>query len=114
MDDNDLSIKHLLDTAMTLSMASMFSQAMSDIYKANIRAIELTYSQQPPRFIYAIINGKQQGPFSMGEILERINTGEITPETYIWKAGLSEWKKAKDVEDIRPNLGQLPPPVPQS
>lgn len=113
MDNDDLSINNMLETAMAFSMAPMFTQAMAGVCKANINAIEASYNQGPPRYIYAIINGKQQGPFSMGEILERINAGEITPETYIWKAGLQEWKKAKDVEDIRPNLEQLPPPLPQ-
>lgn len=113
MDNDDLSMNKLRETAMALSMAPMFTRAMSSIYESSIRALEVTSNHEPPRYIYAIINGKQQGPFSMGEILERINAGEITLETYIWKAGLQEWKKAKDVEDIRPNLEQLPPPLPQ-
>ena len=102
MDNDDLSINNMLETAMAFSMAPMFTQSMASVCKANINAIETAYNQGPPRYIYAMINGKQQGPFSMGEILERI-----------WKAGLQEWKKAKDVEDIRPNLEQLPPPLPQ-
>lgn len=113
MDNDGLLMNNMLETALALSMAPMFTQAMSSVCKANINSIGATSNHEPPRYIYAIINGKQQGPFSMGEILERKNAGEITPETYIWKAGLQEWKKAKDVEDIRPNLEQLPPPLPQ-
>lgn len=112
MDNNDLSINNLLETAMSFSMASMFSQNMAEVCKANINAIESSYKCHPPRFVYAVINGSQKGPFSMGEILDLINTGDITPETYIWKEGMKEWRMAKDIEDIRPNLGQLPPPIP--
>lgn len=113
MSDNDLSIQKMMETAMGFAMAPMFMEAMNAAYRQSIQSFEVAYSKEPPRYIYAIINGKQQGPFSMGEILDRINAGEITPETYIWKAGMQEWKRAKDVEDIRPNLEQLPPPLPK-
>lgn len=113
MEDNDLSINRMMETAMGLSMASMFTESMASVCRANINAIESTYSKQPPRYIYAIINGTQQGPFSLGEVLERVRAGEISPDTYIWKQGMAEWKLAKDVEDISPSLQQLPPPLPQ-
>ncbi len=111
--EDGLSINNMMETAMAFSMASMFSQSMASVCRANINAIEATYNSQPPKFIYAIINGVQQGPFSMGEILDRIHAGEITPDTYIWKAGMLEWKQAKDVENIMPENRQVPPPMPQ-
>lgn len=111
MDNSNLSINNLVETAMAFSMAEMFTKAMGSISRANLNAIETTFNQPPPRYIYAVINSIQQGPFSLGEILERISAGEITPETYIWKVGMAEWRKANDVEDIRPSLEQLPPPI---
>lgn len=101
-DNNNLSIDKMLETAMAFSMASMFTDAMRNICRTNINELENVSPQRPLKYIYAVINGKQQGPFSLGEILDRISSGEITRQSYIWKAGMDEWKKAEDIDDIRP------------
>lgn len=112
MEDDKLSINNLMEAAMAFSMANMFAESMARVHKATMNAIDATGAQEPPRYVYAIINGSQQGPFSLGEIRGLIDQGSITKDTYIWKSGMPQWKRAAEIEEIRPGFGQTPPPFP--
>lgn len=113
-DDSKLSIERMMETAMGLSMASLFQQAMTTAGKTLQQSLDPAAPGPPPRYIYAMIGGNQQGPFSLGEIVAHIRAGEITPSTYIWKSGMSAWKPAREVTDLAPELGAVPPQMPQS
>jgi membrane protease subunit (stomatin/prohibitin family) len=69
----------------------------------------------PQQTAYFVAEGGQQtGPFDMATIRTKIQSGDISKETLVWKAGMDNWAKAQDVGDIAPLFGQAPPPVPQS
>lgn len=113
MDDKSkLSVDNMVEMAMGLSMASLFSQAMNSAFD-NSTWMQNTPLNTPAKYLYAIINGKQEGPFSPGEILAFIQAGKITPETYMWKPGMPEWKFAKEITDIAPGIDLIPPAAPQ-
>lgn len=42
-------------------------------------------------------NGQQAGPFSFDQLVQKA----ITPETLVWKQGMSDWTPAWKVEDLR-------------
>lgn len=46
---------------------------------------------------YAVVAGKQIGPVEFEELIKC----DITPETYVWKPGMSEWKPAKMLSEFR-------------
>jgi S1-C subfamily serine protease len=48
--------------------------------------------------------GNQVGPVSQTKLLELVAAGEVLPTTYVWTAGLTEWKPLKEV---LPGLGNL-------
>lgn len=54
-------------------------------------------------------NGQQLGPFTTEELKAR----GITDETPIWREGMAQWKKAKDVPELTP-LFTMPSPPPYS
>lgn len=112
-DNSNLSIDKMLEMAMGLSMASVFTNAMNSAYDNTKRMLENNEVQAPPKYIHAIIGGQQKGPFTLGEVLTMIQAGDITLETFMWKPGMPEWKLAKDISDISPNFTTTPPPVPQ-
>lgn len=99
---------------MGFSMASLFQKAMENTFMNSMPLINNNQLNTPPKYIYAIIDGQQAGPFSPGEIMEYIRTGKITLETYMWKPGMPGWKLAKDIEDIAPGVNLLPPEIPQN
>jgi len=51
---------------------------------------------------FAMLGGKQQGPFDLVELQRRVNAGEVTLRTYLWKAGMGDWKRAADVAEVSP------------
>jgi predicted Zn finger-like uncharacterized protein len=49
---------------------------------------------------YAMIKGKQEGPFDFVALDGKIKGGEITQRTYLWKQGMADWKRAADLTDL--------------
>lgn len=56
---------------------------------------------------YAMISGKQEGPFPQAELEARLAQGTIGRRTYLWNESLPEWRRAEDLPAILP---LLPPP----
>lgn len=59
----------------------------------------------------------QLGPLTLEQVNELARDGVITPETFVWRPGMGEWKAAQDVPDLGSSIrlavtDLLPPPVP--
>lgn len=74
---------------------------------------------------HAMIGGAQQGPFDVKALMGKVQAGEVTLRTYLWKAGMADWKRAADVPEVSPlfagarapssspsQTGRPPPPKP--
>ncbi len=105
----------MMELAMGLSMATMFTQVMQNSFNNTPRGLvnQTTQATPPPKYIHAIIGGVQRGPFSLGEVAELIRSGEITLDTYMWKPGMQEWQPAKEVADIGIQMETTPPQAPK-
>lgn len=89
---------------------------MGTIATATMQTMNVDCNEMPPIPIeryYIVINKTQQGPFSFDEIKQKISTGAISSNTFIWRKGLSEWVKVCETRDFR-NLfyNDCPPPIP--
>ena len=49
---------------------------------------------------FAMIQGKQEGPLDLRGMGMKVNGGEITLRTYLWKPGMEGWKRAADVPEV--------------
>lgn len=63
------------------------------------------------------VNGAQAGPYNMQQLSQMVQSGQLTPQTYVWKQGMSNWAFAKDVQELAslfatPAPGSMPPPPP--
>lgn len=112
MNNDNLSLENMVEFAMGLSMTTLFNKAMSSSYDTLNSILNQNNAPVPPRYIYAVLDGKQQGPFSLGEVMHLIREGAIKEHTYIWKQGMIDWKQAKDVDDLSPELKAIPPTLP--
>ena len=66
----------------------------------------------PPRLVYyAMLDGKQAGPFSETELARLINEKKLSKETYVWHTGLREWKTAENVPEIVRLVALAPPAI---
>lgn len=45
---------------------------------------------------FMIINGSQAGPFRIDELIGR----GLTPDTYVWHEGMTDWAKARTLPDL--------------
>lgn len=47
-----------------------------------------------------LISGKQQGPFTVAEILAKAKSGEIHHKSYLWKEGMADWLRASQLPEF--------------
>jgi len=60
-------------------------------------------------------NYGQIGPIGDAQVRELISVGGITPDTLVWRPGLSEWVRAKDLPELASQFPQpIVPPVPST
>lgn len=59
---------------------------------------------------YILINNIKEGPYPKEELLHK----GIDGDTLVWCAGMTEWKRARDIPDLYSILSQLPPEPPHS
>lgn len=63
------------------------------------------------------INGQQYGPYNMQQLQQMVQTGQLTPQTYVWKQGMPAWDMAGNQPELAalfasPTPGAVPPPPP--
>ncbi len=61
---------------------------------------------------YAALKGKQAGPFGADALRDLIGKGQLTPDTLVWKSGMTGWTAAKDVGELSALFTAMPPPLP--
>jgi len=58
---------------------------------------------------YISLDGKANGPFDHGGLIEMVALGRLTPDTYVWREEYAGWKKAGEV--LSELFEQMPPPI---
>ncbi len=67
----------------------------------------------PPTITYyVVINNTQSGPYNFNQIAQLIQSGQITPKSYVWKAGMINWELLKNQPDLATLIINTPPPPP--
>ena len=56
------------------------------------------------------VDGQTRGPFTLGQMTEGIASGQVTPATSVWNAGLSGWTTAQQVPELAAHFAPPPPP----
>ena len=75
------------------------------------------YPQAPPpppqgTAWHVAVNGQTQGPFTDQQLAQKISSGEVTPHTTVWCAGMPGWQAASQVPGLAGYFQQTPPPPP--
>lgn len=69
----------------------------------------------PESTVYFLaIDGQQQGPFDLANLMQKIKTGEVTRQTLVWSQALVEWTPADKVAALASAFAPTPPPIPQT
>lgn len=102
----------MMGGAMGQQMAGMMNQ-MGQTVNQSYQQAQQTPPQVPQMDFYVLIGGQQSGPHSVAQLRQLIASGQLTPDTYVWKAGMANWDFAKntDVNSLFP-VAPPPPPIP--
>jgi hypothetical protein len=110
------SIDRLVEFGMSMAIARQMVQSMDQTMAAmhipgagNPMNGALPAPPQP--VYYAMLEGKQAGPFSETELVRLINDRKLSKETYVWRPGLREWQTAENVPEILRLVALAPPPI---
>ncbi|MDR0726008.1 MAG: SPFH domain-containing protein [Prevotellaceae bacterium] len=101
---------------MGFGIGGMFGQQMGNT--ANVMNQQAQQAQpippSPPVAVQylALINNVQQGPYDLSVLQQMTQNGQLTRQTYVWKAGMAQWDKAENCADLQVLFGNVPPPPP--
>jgi len=57
---------------------------------------------------HVLIDGEQRGPYETATVAEMIGRGEVTAETLVWTADMTDWMPARDVAELTNHFGDAP------
>jgi predicted Zn finger-like uncharacterized protein len=103
--DTDTESTRAIDTAL---LARALRQSKEEGAPSERRPQE---GEQPSWF--ALILNKQEGPFSKAELALKAAQGLIGPKTYLWREGMGDWARAKDVPEAASFFEEPPLPAKQ-
>lgn len=90
-----MDIDEMANAAMGFAMYDSFRKAMDKHSVAEDEGVP-----RPARTWYAILQGRQTGPFSLGEIASMASAGSISSGTYVWKHGMEDWLPLSSVAEL--------------
>ncbi len=72
--------------------------------------------QQPPQMpqsqYFVNINNQQTGPFSVQQLAQMAQSGQVTAQSYVWKQGMPQWDIAGNVQELQSLFTPAMPPMP--
>lgn len=97
----------MMGGAMGSQMAGMMNQMGQNMNQ------QQNTPPPPPQIQYSVsVNGQISGPFNWQQLLQMIQNGQLTKNTYVWKQGMSGWELAGNVQELANLFGAVPPPPP--
>lgn len=61
----------------------------------------------PVTMYHVAVNGQATGPFDLPALQQMAASGQLTADSLVWKAGMAQWEKAGNIEEIQ--LCFIPP-----
>ncbi len=61
---------------------------------------------------HVLVNNVQQGPFNLQQLQQMVQQGTLTPDSYVWTAGMPQWATVSSRPDLASLFGAVPPPPP--
>lgn len=106
----------VLGIGMGLAMAGGMQQMAQPAPQQQLPAQAGQPGQAPPPLpaaqpmFHVAVDGQCGGPYTVQQVAQALDQGQITRETLVWSAGMSGWTPAGGVPQIAAQMG--PPPLP--
>ena len=107
-----------------MMMGGAFGQQMAGMMNNMGQTMQNSMNTPPPIptvQYYVGVNGQQIGPFTMPQLTQLVQNGQLTPQSFVWKQGMAGWEQAGSVAELAslfappmPGAGPTPPPMPGS
>jgi hypothetical protein len=115
MNENSFySVDRLFEFGMSMTIAQQMVKSMNDMMMNmhipgsmnHFRSFEQSNANN---IFYAVIDGKQEGPFSETEFARLITNKKVVKETYVWKPGMVDWQLAEKIPSVLQLVAMTPP-----
>lgn len=108
-------------------MAGMFmggavGQQMAGMMNGMGQTMQNAMNTPPPMptvQYYVGVNGQQVGPFTVPQLTQLVQNGQLTQQSLVWRQGMTGWEQAANVAELAalfappiPETGPTPPPMP--
>jgi membrane protease subunit (stomatin/prohibitin family) len=98
---------------MGQQMAGMMGNMMQGINQPPAGGMPGAMPPPPPVVQYNVaVNGQTTGPFTIDQLRQMAAQGQFTPQSQVWKQGMSGWSAAGTVAELAPVFAQSVPPPP--
>lgn len=105
-----------------MMMGGAFGQQMAGMMNNMGQTMQGAMNTPPPMptvQYYVGVNGQQIGPFTIPQLTQLVQNGQLTPQSLVWKQGMAGWEQAGNVAELAslfappmPEAGTTPPPMP--
>ena len=94
----------------SMAVGGVVGQNIASVMNGAISGTNAITTPPPiPTVAYSVAkDGKPTGPFDITKLSEMIASGDLSPDTLVWKQGMATWEKASTVNDLK---GLFPPPI---
>lgn len=99
-----------------MMMGGAMGQQMAGMMQGMGQQMQQAMNTPPPMpnvQYHVSANGQQMGPFNMQQLQQMAQSGQLTPQTYVWKQGMANWDFASNVPEVASLFtapGTPPPP----
>lgn len=104
------------NAAMDLAVGLAMGQQVAETLRGGSQGTAAPGSAPPPLPSDATwhlgIAGATSGPFAEADILARISSGALAPDTLVWRAGMPSWVRIDSVSAFAGKFPTTPPPLP--
>ncbi len=115
MSTDFYSMDKLVEFGMSMAIANQMVSSMNQsLNQMQVPGAGKTMPTNAESIFFAVIDGKQSGPYSLTELSRLITEKKIVKETYIWKPGMPQWDLAENVSEVLRLVAITPPPIPSS
>ncbi len=100
---------------VTGGVEGMMGMAMMQMMMNQQRQSSPAGAPVPPPItqqFYVAVGGNQIGPLSLDQLSQMVSSGQLTPQTYVWRQGLPNWVQASQLPETASLFGSVPPPPP--
>lgn len=63
----------------------------------------------PVTAYHVVLKGQAAGPYDLNDLKQMIESGQLSANSFVWKAGMSEWVCANLIEELKEFFRTMPP-----